>query len=280
MRKIPMDESFRMRPDALAEAIKEDRRHGVRPCCVVATVGTTSCTSIDPVPAIADICGSENVWLHVDAAHGGAAAIAPEYRHVLSGCERADSFVINPHKWMFVPVDLSAFYTRKPEVLRRAFTLVPEYLRTGYDEVAVNYMDYGVPLGRRFRALKLWFVLRYFGCDGLAARVREHIRIANEFARWVDNHPDFERLAPVPLSTVCFRAHPRGMDTENQLEQLNERLFNAINRTGEAFVSHTRLRGRYAIRVGVSHLRTEEAHIRRAWEVFQQQLELLLAQKG
>ena len=280
IRKIPVDDSFRMRPDALDEAIREDRKQGIRPFCVVATVGTTSCTSIDPVPAIADICEQEKLWLHVDAAHGGAAAVVPELRHVLAGCDRADSIVMNPHKWMFVPVDLSVLYTRKPEVLRQAFAYVPEYLRTRYDEKAVNYMDYGIPLGRRFRALKLWFVLRYFGWEGIATRIREHIRVANAFAQWVDEHPDFERLAPVPLSTVCFRAHPRGMDRESDLNQLNEKLLHAVNRTREAFLSHTKLGDRYTIRVVVSHLRTEEGHIRQVWELLQRQLRLHLLQSG
>jgi aromatic-L-amino-acid decarboxylase len=276
VRKIPVDDAFRMRPDALDEAIKEDRKLGIRPFCVVATVGTTSCTSIDPVPAIADICEREKLWLHVDAAHGGAAALVPEMQHVLAGCDRADSIVINPHKWMFVPVDLSVLYTRKPKILRQAFTYVPEYLRTDYDEKAINFMDYGIPLGRRFRALKLWFVLRYFGWEGMAARIREHMSIANTFARWVDDHRDFERLAPVPLSTVCLRARPAGMDRESDLNQLNEKLFHAVNRTGEAFVSHTKLGDRYTIRVVVSHLRTQEVHIRRFWELLQQQLLMLL----
>jgi len=276
MRKIPVDDQFRMRPDALAEAISEDRRKGFRPFCVVATVGTTSCTSIDPVSAIADICEREKLWLHVDAAYGGSAAIVPEMRFVLDGCDRADSFVVNPHKWLFVPVDCSVLYTRKPEIMRRAFSLVPEYLRTRHDDSVRNLMDYGVPLGRRFRALKLWFVLRYFGWDGLAVRLREHVRIAKTFAGWVKSDPDFELLAPVQFGAICFRAHPRGMDDEAALDALNERLLSAVNKTREVFLSHTKLGSRYTIRMVVGQLRTQEAHARSAWELFQSELKKIM----
>ena len=273
VRRVAADAEFRMDPRALAEAIAADRREGARPCCVVATVGSTSCTSIDPVAEIAAVCEREGVWLHVDAAHGGAAAVAPELRHVLDGCGHADSIVVNPHKWLFVPLDLSVLYTRRPEVLRRAFSLVPEYLRTARGDEVENYMDYGVPLGRRFRALKLWFVLRYFGREGLAARIREHRRLALLFAGWVDAHPGFERLAPVPLSTVCFRARPPGLADEEELNRLNAGLLQAVNATGEAFLSHTGLNGRYTLRLVVSHLRTEERHLRRVWEVVRDQTE-------
>jgi aromatic-L-amino-acid decarboxylase len=272
VRRVAVDEAFSMAPRALAEAIAEDRRKGWRPCCVVATVGSTSCTSIDPIAEIAGICEREGLWLHVDAAYGGAAAVVPEMRQVLDGCDRADSFLINPHKWLFVPLDLSVLYTRRPEVLRRAFSLVPEYLRTSAGEEAENYMDYGIPLGRRFRALKLWFTLRYFGQEGLARRLREHLRLGQEFAGWVDAHPEFERLAPAPLSTVCFRAHPAGLDDEAALNELNKRLLPAINRSGAAFLSHTKLDGRFALRLVISQLRTEERHVRQVWEVIQEKL--------
>jgi aromatic-L-amino-acid decarboxylase len=243
----------------------------------VATVGTTSCTSIDPVPAIADICEREGIWLHVDAAYGGSAAIIPEMRYILEGCNRADSLVVNPHKWMFVPVDLSVLYTRKPEILRRAFSLVPEYLRTSQDDVVRNLMDYGVPLGRRFRALKLWFVLRYFGWDGLANRLRDHIRLAKEFAGWVEEHPSFELLAPVLFGTVCFRAHPAGMDDEPALNTLNEKLLQVLNSTGEVFLSHTKLGTRYTLRMAIGHLQTRESHVRATWELIQRELKALKA---
>jgi aromatic-L-amino-acid decarboxylase len=275
VRKIPVDDQFRMRTAELEAAIAEDRKKGIRPFCVVATVGTTSCTSIDPVPAIADICQRENLWLHVDAAYGGSAAIIPEMRYILDGCERADSLVVNPHKWMFVPVDLSAFYTRKPELLRRAFSLVPEYLRTPQDDEVRNLMDYGVPLGRRFRSLKLWFVLRYFGWNGLADRLREHLRLAKLLAQWVEEHPSFELLAPVHFGTVCFRAHPSGLDDEKALNALNEKLLHAVNGRRETFLSHTKLGGRYTIRIAIGHIQTQESHVRSTWELVQQELKEL-----
>ena len=261
VRRVEVDDQYRMNPQALAQAIAEDRREGVLPFCVVATVGSTSCTSIDPVPAIADVCEREGLWLHVDAAHGGAAAVVPEMRHILDGCDRADSFTINPHKWLFVQMGLSVLYTRKPEMLRKAFSLVPEYLKTGQGDKAVNYMDYGIPLGRNFRALKLWFTLRYFGVEGIAARIREHLRLARGLAKRIDDSSDFELLAPTPLSTICFRAHPQGLDDEAALDELNQKLMDGINRTGAAFLSHTRLRGRFTVRLVISHLRTNEEQI-------------------
>jgi aromatic-L-amino-acid/L-tryptophan decarboxylase len=275
VRRVAVDDQYQMDPRALEKAIAEGRRNGGLPFCVVATVGSTSCTSIDPIPAIAEICEREGLWLHVDAAHGGAAAVVPEMRHVLDGCDRADSIVINPHKWLFVPLDLSVLYTRKPEVLRRAFSLVPEYLRTTTGDEAVNYMDYGIPLGRRFRALKLWFTLRYFGVEGIADRIREHIRLARQFAEWVDAHSEFERLAPVPLSTICFRTRWQGMDDDELLNRVNERLLQAINHTGEVFLSHTKLCGRFALRLVVSHLSTNKAQVARVWAIAQEQLRLL-----
>jgi aromatic-L-amino-acid decarboxylase len=267
VRKIPVDGAYRMDAAALARAVREDEAGGRRPFCVVATVGTTSTTSVDPVAEIADICRRHGLWLHVDGAYGGIAAIVPELRHVLAGCEAADSIVVNPHKWLFTPVDCSAFYVRRPDALRQAFRLVPEYLRTDEEEVT-NYMDWGVQLGRRFRALKLWMVIRYFGQEGLAARIREHIRLARMFAGWVEESPHFELMAPVPFSTVCFRARPPGMD-DAALNRLNEALLNAVNATGKVFLSHTVLKGQYTLRLAVGNLRTTEEHVRRAWELLQ-----------
>jgi aromatic-L-amino-acid decarboxylase len=271
LRKIAADDSFRMRPDRLRQAIAEDRAAGFTPVAVVATVGTTSTTSIDPVPAIAEICASERLWLHVDAAYAGVAAMVPECRHVLAGCDRADSLVVNPHKWLFTPFDLSAFYCRRMDVLRQAFSLTPEYLRTSEADTVRNLMDTGVQLGRRFRALKLWMILRYFGADGIRARLEEHMRLARTFAGWVDAHPDFERLAPVPFSVVCFRARPRGREgSEEELEAINQKVLDTVNRSGEVFLSHTRLDGRFTLRLAVGHIRTTEHHIGRAWELLQQ----------
>jgi len=280
VRKIPVDDEFRMQPEALREAIAEDRRNGWQPFCVVATVGTTSTTSIDPVPEIADICRQENLWLHVDAAYGGSAAIVPEMRQVLQGCEQADSIVVNPHKWLFVPIDFSAFYTRKPEILRRAFSLVPEYLRTEEDQQVENLMDYGIQLGRRFRALKLWFVIRYFGWEGMAHRIRYHIKLARNFAAWVDEHPHLERMAPVPFSTVCFRVHPSPLKEERQLNQLNERLLEAINSERKIFLSHTKLNGKYTLRMAIGNLRTTEKHIQETKAIIDKHLQKILGKEG
>jgi aromatic-L-amino-acid decarboxylase len=249
-----------MRPADLARAIEADKAAGWTPFAVAATVGTTSTTSVDPVDAIADITERFGLWLHVDGAYAGAAAVLPERRdEILAGCGRADSFVVNPHKWMFTPVEFSAFFTRRPDALRRAFSLVPEYLKTGEDRSVTNFMDYGIQLGRRFRALKLWMVMRYFGVEGFRSRIREHIRLARLFADWIDVDDRFERLAPVPFSTVCFRLN--GTDEENA------ELLDRINRSGKAFLSHTRLGGRFTIRFSVGNLRTTEKHVRDAFDL-------------
>lgn len=278
LRKIPTDEEYRLRPDALARAIEEDRRAGRLPFCVVATVGTTSTTSVDPVPEIANICERERLWLHVDAAYAGSAAIVPELRDALDGCERADSLTTNPHKWLFTPIDLSVLYCRRMETLRRAFSLVPEYLRTSDDAGVKNQMDYGVQLGRRFRSLKLWMVMRYFGGEGLAARIREHCRLARLFASLVSESREWELLAPVPFSTICFRAATRGAEDQGDAERerrlgaLNQRLMEAVNATGEIFISHTKLNERLALRLAIGNIRTNERHVRRAWQLLNEQL--------
>jgi len=266
LRKIPTDNEFRMLPDKLDKAIQEDKKNGWLPFCVVATVGTTSTTSIDPVDKIADICERENIWLHVDGAHGGSAAIIPEMQWILKGAERADSFLVNPHKWLFHPVDITAFYTRKPDVLKRAFSLVADYLKTSEAKVD-NYMDYGIQLGRRFRALKLWFVIRYFGVEGLRERLRYHLYLGKEFTKWIDEHPNFERMAPVPMSTICFRLHPKNINAEKELEELNLRFFNELDTSGDIMISHTRLNDKYVLRVNMSGLRMELKHIEKAWEI-------------
>jgi aromatic-L-amino-acid decarboxylase len=243
----------------LNDAIEQDLTRGLRPFCVVATVGTTSTTSIDPVPEIADIAERQGLWLHVDAAYAGSAAIAPEYQHILAGAERADSLVTNPHKWLFTPVDLSALYTRRPEILRRAFSLVPEYLRTADNPRALNYNEYGVPLGRRFRALKLWFVLRYYGREGIARLVRDQIMWAQELARQVDEDDRLERMAPTPVSVGCFRR--KGSNEENQA------LLERVNESGEVFLSHTVLNGIYCLRLAIGNMATTRDHVQRAWEL-------------
>jgi len=266
LRTIPVDDEYRMQTAELARAIAEDRAAGFTPFAVTATVGTTSTTSIDPVPAIAEVCAREGLWLHVDTAYAGSAAVVPELRWVLAGCERADSLVVNPHKWMFVPVDLSVLYTRRPEVVRQAFSVLPEYLKTAEEAAAPNLMDYGVSLGRRFRALKLWMVIRAFGAEGIAARIREHVRLAGLFRGLVEADPRFEIAAPSPLSVVCFRARFPGTSPEEQ-DRRNAEMMEAVNATGEAYLSHTKLKGRTVLRLAVGNLRTEERHVRRAFEL-------------
>jgi aromatic-L-amino-acid/L-tryptophan decarboxylase len=251
-RKVAVDDQFRMRPDSLAEALQKTEA-----TAVVATVGTTSATSVDPVPAVADLAEQAGAWLHVDAAYAGSAMVCEELRWALEGCERADSLVVNPHKWLFTPVDCSCLFSRRPEVLRRAFSLVPEYLRS--DEEATNLMDYGPALGRRFRALKLWAVIRCYGRFGLQERIREHVRLAQLFASWVEAEPGWEVVAPVPFSVVCFRRE--GSDEENLA------IVERANATGELFLSPTVLRDRAVLRLAVGNLRTTADDVERAWAV-------------
>jgi len=262
IRKVPVDDAFRMRPDALREMVAADQRAGKRPFCIVPTVGTTSTSSIDPIDSIADVAEEAGAWLHVDAAYGGAAAILPELQSILKGAERAHSLVVNPHKWLFAPVDLSAFYTRKPEILRQAFSLVPAYLQTREDPRAVNYMDYGVQLGRRFRALKLWFIMRHYGREGIAELIRTHITYAQRLAGLIRAHPDFEVAAPVPFSLICFRY--RGSDEENQA------LLDSINASGKAFLSQTTLNGRFVLRLAIGNIATQWEDLEETWNLVRQ----------
>jgi aromatic-L-amino-acid/L-tryptophan decarboxylase len=264
--KIPTDAEYRMRPDALREAVAADVAAGRRPIAVVPTVGTTSSTSIDPVAEVADVCAEHGMWMHVDAAYGGAAAVVPELRGVLAGCERADSLVVNPHKWLLTPIDCSLLYTARPDDMRAAFSVVPEYLRTSEEDV-VNLMDYGVALGRRFRSLKLWMVLRAYGADGLATIVSGHVELARRLEAAVRAEPGWELLAPVPFSTVCFRHHPDGLDDEAELRARNEAILDRVNASGRALVSHTDLKGRYALRVAIGNAATTGEHVDRAWEL-------------
>jgi len=263
--RIPADAEFRMRPALLARAVAEDRAAGRVPIAVVATVGSTSTTSVDPVQEIVDICRRERVWLHVDAAYAGVAAMVPGYEWILSGAEHADSIVLNPHKWLFTPFDLSVLYCRRMDVLRQAFSLTPEYLKTSEGDAGVrNLMDTGIQLGRRFRALKLWMILRHFGAEGLREHLAEHMRLARTFAGWVDASERFERVAPVPFSVVCFRLRASdgpADDTEHA------RILDAVNASGEVFLSHTRLDGRYVFRLAIGNLHTTERHVARAWEL-------------
>ena len=267
-RKVPCDDRFAMRPEALRQAIAADLREGFEPIAVVGTVGTTASAGVDPVGALAEIAAEYSIWLHVDAAYAGPAAMLPEMREHFAGCERADSLVVNPHKWLFVPMDCSVMYTSRPESFRRALSLVPEYLRSGDHPRAVNFMEYSIPLGRRFRALKLWYVLRSFGSQRIAATLREHVRLAALLAEWVDEAPDFERMAPTHFSLVCLRFVPPGA-TDAEIDRANEKLLVAVNDTGEFFLSHARLADRYVVRVAIGNIRTTEAHVRRLWELLQ-----------
>ncbi|MBI1932924.1 MAG: aminotransferase class I/II-fold pyridoxal phosphate-dependent enzyme [Ignavibacteriales bacterium] len=274
--KIKTDDQFRMLTSELEEAINEDKRNNFQPFCIVATVGTTSMTSIDPIDRISQIARKYNLWLHVDAAHAGSAAIVPEIRPILSGIEDADSMVVNPHKWLFVPIDLSVLFTSKPETIKKAFSIVPEYLKTDEESKVINYMDFGIQLGRKFRSLKLWFLIRYFGVEGLQNIIREHIRLGELFADFIDRHPNFERLAPTPLSTICFRAIPNKNMNDEELNEFNKNLMNEINSSGKLFLSHTKINGKFTIRITIGGIRTEEKHILNAWELIQEKFKYLL----
>ena len=272
VRKIAVDDQFRMRPDLLEAAIRADLAAGKRPCCIVASVGSTSTSAIDPVPEIADIAERHRVWLHVDAAYGGSTAVLPEMQHVLAGVERADSLVFNPHKWLYVSIDCSILYTRHADVLRRASALGAEYIRSAEDDVVVNFNEYGVQLGRRFRALKLWYVLRYYGREGIAAMLREALRLAQLLKGFIEADPRFELAAPVPFALVCFR-----LRADNAL---NEQLLAAINSSGEAFLSHTALHGRYVLRCAIGNFQTSEQDIRETWNLICQKAETLLEEQA
>lgn len=259
---IPADAEFRMDPEALRTRVARDVEEGVRPVAVVATLGTTSTSSVDPVDSIAEVAETYGLWLHVDAAYGGPAAIVPELRPLFAGWDRADSIVVNPHKWLFTPVDCSLLYCKRPEDLVRAFSIVPEYLRSGNVDEVRNLMDYGVALGRRFRALKLWFVLRHLGREGVVACLREHVALARDFSAWVDEAPGWTRMAPTPLSTVTFRRVEAGWD-EARLNALNHRILDRVNASGRAFLTHTALDGRVALRLSIGNLRTHAEHVER-----------------
>lgn len=262
VRRIAVDEQFRMRPELLEQAIQADLAAGKRPCCIVASVGSTSASAIEDIPAIANIAERYHVWLHVDAAYAGSAAIVPEFRHLMNGVERAQSFVLNPHKWLYVSMDCSVLFTSKPEIFRRASSLSAEILRTPEDESVVNFTDYGVQLGRRFRALKLWYVLRYYGREGIIALLRESVRLAQVLKSLIEADPSFEIAAPVPLSLVCFR--------HRSSDEANRQLLTAINGTGGLFLSQTILHGKFTLRFAIGNYQTTEQDIRESWRLIQQ----------
>jgi aromatic-L-amino-acid/L-tryptophan decarboxylase len=265
LRHIETDDAYALRPEALAQALEADRAAGIRPACVVASVGTTSSTAIDPLRPIAELCRRSGAWLHVDAAYAGAAAIVPELRPLFDGMETADSIVFNPHKWLLTNFDCTAYFVRDPSALLSTFQATPEYLRTAYDADVVNFRDWGIQLGRRFRALKLWFVIRSYGVEGLRAIIRRHVGLAQELAGWIQADPEYDLMAPVPFGLVCFRWSPPGA-TDDELDALNARLLAAVNAGRERYLTHTRLGGRYAIRLVVGQRATEREHVRAAWE--------------
>lgn len=262
--RVASDETYRMSTEALRRAIEADRQEGILPLGVIPTLGTTSTTSVDPVAEIVALAREFDLWVHVDAAYGGPAAVLPELRPLFRGWEEADSIVVNPHKWLFTPIDCSVLYMRDPEDLKRAFSLTPEYLRTSEEDVARNLMDYGVALGRRFRSLKLWFVLRYFGVEGIRERIRLHIEMAREVAGWVDQEPGWERVAPVPFSTVVFRYAPDGLSHEDA-DTLNRAIMDRVNDSGRVFLSHTVLNRRFCLRMALGNLKTRRDHLERSW---------------
>jgi aromatic-L-amino-acid decarboxylase len=262
LRKIPSDAQYRMMPALLESAIQADLGAGRTPFCVIATVGTTSTASVDPVPAIADITEKYGLWLHIDSAYAGSAAVSRKHRYIYEGCERAQSLIMNPHKWFFTPMDLSVLYTSRPDVLRQTFSLVPEFLRSQEHPRAVNLMEYAIPLGRRFRALKLWFIMRYYGREKIAAMIEDHIAWAQELSRQIAAHPDFELCAPTDFSLVCFR--------KRATEEENKAIMERINQEGEIFISHTALNGRFVMRLAIGNMGTTREHVQRAWELIRQ----------
>jgi len=275
VKRIATDALFRMDLNSLKLAIQHDRGAGYMPLAVVATVGTTSAAAVDPIPEISAFCKAEKIWLHVDAAYGGAMALLPEGRHLMDGVAAADSVVVNPHKWLLVPLDFSTLYTRHPQLLREVFSLVPEYLRGDAEQSEINYMDYGIQLGRRFRALKAWMVFSAFGETGLVARIREHLRLAKLFASWVQNDPDFELLAPVQMGVVCFRAvcgAGIGEDLRQRVNDLNRSVVKSVNATGQAYLTHTVLGANVAMRVAIGNVLTTERHLTDVFRLIKQEL--------
>jgi aromatic-L-amino-acid/L-tryptophan decarboxylase len=292
VQRVPTDAAFRMDPGALSEMIARDVRENLKPLAVIATVGTTSTASVDPVPEIAKICRENDMWLHIDGAYGAGFAILPENKSLTDGWSEADSIVVNPHKSLFVPLDFSVLYVRDVERLRRVFTLVPEYLRGDTVEAQKNYMDYGIQLGRRFRALKAWVIFRSFGREGMAARLREFVRLANVLADWIKCDNRFELVARVSMGVVCFRfvgpvaggvdAGPRSAPsatTEDKIDQLNSEIVETINASGRAYLTQTKLRGRSVMRIGLGNVLTTEEHLRRAWEMIRETAEELDREK-
>ena len=268
--KIEVDEEYKMKPGLLKEAISRDLNHGFRPLCIIATIGTTSTTAIDPLEEIAQISSEYKIWLHVDAALAGSALILPEFRWMINGVEKVDSFVFNPHKWLFTNFDCSAYFVRDAESLIKTLEILPEYLKTQSQGQVNDYRDWGVPLGRRFRALKLWFVIRNFGIKGLQEKLRYHLQLSLQLKEMIIKSDDFEIMAPVPLNTICFRYHPSVTNDSAQLDKMNKNLMHQLNESGKVYFTHTRLNGNYVIRFVIGQTNVTEKHIINAWELIKQ----------
>lgn len=265
--RIPVDEVFALDTAALEEAIIRDQAAGYTPCCVVATIGTTGSTAVDPIRKAGEICSRYNIWLHIDAAFAGTALVLPEMRHFADGLELADSYVFNPHKWMFTNFDASAYFVRNPEMLIRTFEILPEYLKTRTRGKVNDYRDWGVALGRRFRALKLWFVIRNYGTEGIRTTVRKHLDLARWLSDQIQRSADFELLAPVNFSLVCFRYKPGHITDNDTLNQVNQQLLNRVNESGSLYLSHTMLKGSYCLRMVTAQTYLEKHHLEKAWHV-------------
>ncbi len=270
LRKVAVDKNFAMIPAALEEMIKQDKAAGLKPLAVVHACGTTGSTAIDPLKPIGEICRRNDLWLHVDAAYAGTALLLPEFRWMIEGIENVDTFVFNPHKWMFTNFDCTAYFVKDKGTLIRTFEILPEYLKTKEGQQVNNYRDWGVPLGRRFRALKLWFVIRSFGVSGLQEKIRSHIRWAHELSEKIQATQDFQLLAPVPLATICFRYKPVGINDENRLNELNAELMETLNATGKLYLTHTKLDGVYTLRLVIGQTQLRETHIQEAWQMIQE----------
>ena len=265
--KVEVDEKLALNPDILEKAIKEDINAGKKPLCVVATIGTTGTMAIDPLSKIAEITQKHEIWLHVDAAYAGSAMVLPEFRWMIKGLEHADSYDFNPHKWLFTNFDLSAYYVKDKDTLIRTFSIMPEYLKTQVDKRVNNYRDWGIQLGRRFRALKLWFVLRNFGVEELKSRIKKHIDMVQELIMEIKNDPEFELIIENPLNMICFRFHPSSIKDENILNNVNEKILQNINATGETFLTHTKIRGTYVIRLVAGQTYLEKEHLQEVWQL-------------
>ncbi len=273
--KIEVDEEHKMKPGLLKEAISRDLNHGFQPLCIIATIGTTSTTAIDPLEEIAQISSEYKIWLHVDAALAGSALILPEFRWMINGVEKVDSFVFNPHKWLFTNFDCSAYFVRDAESLIKTLEILPEYLKTQSQGQVNDYRDWGVPLGRRFRALKLWFVIRNFGIKGLQEKLRYHLQLSQQLKEMIIKSDDFEIMAPVPLNTICFRYHPSVTNDSAQLDKMNEKLMHRLNESGKVYFTHTRLNGNYVIRFVIGQTQTTNKHVQKAWELIKETAEKL-----